>query len=216
MSESIKRKIEYGLIICAFILIYVVLVRNFHNFNGFTKTGLTDLDQGWYYMKDDKKVYVNLPASLEMKNSEQLILYNDYNLGDRDDLVLVTKGAQYDVQVSLDGEKLYAFEDNSFPKNEQMKRKLECDVSLPKNAGGKTISLIYNRNDHKTFEIEFVKIGSSDAVFLYQLSKASIVFIIAGVMGILAIIAFCIAIYLKYRKMADIRYFDVALFLIIS
>ena len=106
-------------------------------------------------MKDDKKVYVNLPVSLEMKNSEQLILYNDYNLSDRDDLVLVTKGAQYDVQVYLDGEKLYAFEDSSFQKNEQMKRKLECDVSLPKNAGGKTISLIYNRNDHKTFEIEF-------------------------------------------------------------
>ncbi len=216
MSESIKRKIEYGLIICAFILICVVLVRNFHNFDSFTKTGLTDLDQGWYYMKDDKKVYVNLPVSLEMKNSEQLILYNDYNLGDRDDLVLVTKGAQYDVQVSLDGEKLYAFEDSSFPKNEQMKRKLECDVSLPKNAGGKTISLIYNRNDHKTFEIEFVKIGSSDAVFLYQLNKASIMFIIARVMGILAIIAFCIAVYLKYRKMSDRRFFDVALFLVIS
>lgn len=92
---------------------------------------IRQLSSGWYYFDDGRRTEITLPKEIKAENEKPLILYNDninsFNAG----MVVTTKGAEYDLKISLNGEVLYEYQDSAFVRNAQMKSKLDCDGEIP-------------------------------------------------------------------------------------
>ena len=75
---------------------------------------IRQLSSGWYYFDDGRRTEITLPKEIKAENEKPLILYNDninsFNAG----MVVTTKGAEYDLKISLNGEVLYEYQDSAF------------------------------------------------------------------------------------------------------
>lgn len=174
--------------------------------------GLTD---GWYIMENGTKTELSLPAVLETEGRESLTLYNDLLTGQDAGKVLTTRGAQYDLKVTVGDQVIYKYEDSEFPRNQQMKMKYDCDVTLPKDFDGGTVAFCYTDNGSRTYRIADIYIGSKCAIIKNHMQKGSLTFFIAFSMLVLAIVVIGVSFYMKYLQLEDKRYVDVAVFLLI-
>lgn len=179
-----------------------------------TVEGVTSLREGWYYLEQEEKVMVQLPAVIESQ-AKTLTLYND-SLGEEcAGKTITTRGASYELQIAVDDQILYQYFDEYFPRNDQMKAKLDCCVVLPTQMQGKTLSLTYTLDQEDRYRIEEVFIGSGNAVTNFHYKNGAVTLIIVFVMLFLAAVAFCVAMYLRFAKMQDCRFANVACFLLI-
>lgn len=179
-----------------------------------TVEGVTSLREGWYYLEQEEKVMVQLPAVIESQ-AKTLTLYND-SLGEEcAGKTITTRGASYELQIAVDDQILYQYFDEYFPRNDQMKAKLDCCVVLPTQMQGKTLSLTYTLDQEDRYRIEEVFIGSGNAVTNFHYKNGAVTLIIVFVMLFLAAVAFCVAMYLRFVKMQDCRFANVACFLLI-
>ena len=92
---------------------------------------IRNLSEGWYYLKDGERTEVTLPTTLQEDPGTVLELYNDTVTDENRDMVLLTWGAPYHLQIQMDGKTIYQYRDYGFKRNLQMARKLECRVTLP-------------------------------------------------------------------------------------
>ena len=173
------------------------------------------LSSGWYYMENGEKTEITLPTVIKAENGEPLTLYNDGITGEDAGKTISTRGAQYDLMISLNGKILYEYQESSFKRNTQMKSKLDCDGEFPVDLQDGTLILTYSQPQHGKYEILPVYIGSGRDVAICHFLDSM------GTMGsafcfiILSVIALADALYLRYRQIPADRFRDVALFLMI-
>lgn len=173
------------------------------------------LSSGWYYMENGEKTEITLPTVIKAENGEPLTLYNDGITGEDAGKTISTRGAQYDLMISLNGKILYEYQESSFKRNTQMKSKLDCDGEFPVDLQDGTLILTYSQPQHGKYEILPVYIGSGRDVAICHFLDSM------GTMGsafcfiILSVIALAAALYLRYRQIPAGRFRDVALFLMI-
>lgn len=85
--------------------------------------GVRQLSEGWYRLEAGRRVEVQIPGTVTLDSGEALTLYYD-GLNPTDaGLVLTTRGAVYRLRVDLGEESLYAYDDSTFRRNEQMRAK---------------------------------------------------------------------------------------------
>lgn len=171
------------------------------------------LSSGWYYMENGEKTEITLPTVIKAENGEPLTLYNDGITGEDAGKTISTRGAQYDLMISLNGKILYEYQESSFKRNTQMKSKLDCDGEFPVDLQDGTLILTYSQPQHGKYEILPVYIGSGRDVAICHFLDSM------GTMGsafcfiILSVIALADALYLRYRQIPADRFRDVALIL---
>ena len=176
---------------------------------------IRSLSSGWYYFENGKQTEVTLPKVLKTENNEPLILYNDSINSSDAGKVITTRGAEYDLKISLNDEVLYEYRDSVFKRNTQMKSKLNCDAEIPTGVQKGTLTLTYSTPQQGKYKVSEVFIGNGGAVTAFHVWSSALIIGIAACFIVLSLIALLTAVYLRYRQMKDDRFRDVALFLVI-
>lgn len=176
---------------------------------------IREMSTGWYYFENGKRTEITLPKVLKAKEGETLVLYNDSINRSDEGKVITTRGAEYDLKISLDGEVLYEYQDSAFKRNTQMKSKLECDGQIPSEVKNGTLTLTYFTPQQGKYKVSEVFIGSESAVTVCHIWESAVIIGLASCFIVLSVISLLTFVYLRHRQMPDGRFRDVALFLII-
>lgn len=176
---------------------------------------VSEVSEGWYYMKAGQKISVTLPATITLGSEEELTLYCDGLTEENARQILTTRGAIYRLSISVGGQVLYQYDDASFPRNIQMASKVNCTAVLPDAFKGETVSFTYKNISDGVYKIPEVYTGAADSVFLYHCAKDAFTLITLFVMAILGVLTVCISLYLKYMKVEEKRFADIACFLLL-
>lgn len=215
MEKRIKRIVL--LPVCLFLmasLMVITIGKEMRTVTGREDDDLQCLCSGWYYMENGEKVSVELPFVWKTSGQETAELYRDTSLNQVGDTTVMTKGAQYQLEILWDGEEIYRYEEHGFERNFPMARKLECRAAIPTDSQEGQLTLRFQVPKNGKLEIEPVYIGSSETIFRYQMFQAATVFVIVLVMLVLSLIAAGIYAYLRYKRIPECRFANVALFLL--
>lgn len=166
--------------------------------------------EGWYYLRDGQRVDVSLPCTLTLEDGADLVLYNDSLTSADTSKSLTTRGAIYRLRILLGDQVLYAYEDSDFPRNEQMRSKLDCTASLQGDPEGGTLALVYQNPGDGHFELSAVYLGSSSAIFRWQAANDGFNMAMVFTMLLFGVIALGIYIYLLVVRMPEPRFANVA------
>lgn len=215
MKRKNINRIEILMIIGTILSVCFIVILSVHRENANILENINPLSDGWYYYENGEKVYVELPAHIELSDSKQLLLYYENMTKEKSRTTLTTKGAEYKIQIYLDETNLYTYEDKAFPRNWQMAAKLPCDTVLPMDVEGKTLILVYQNINDGVYEVHPVYWGSSRAVFAFHCKEDAIAILIVFILMILAIVAICVSIYFRRIGLLDKRFLDFAFFLLI-
>ena len=126
-----KKRIFPACLFLMFVLMILVIGKETEMTGRGETQKIWNLSDGWYYLKDGERTEVTLPTTLQEDPGTVLELYNDTVTDENRDMVLLTWGAPYHLQVQMDGKTIYQYRDYGFKRNLQMARKLECRVTLP-------------------------------------------------------------------------------------
>lgn len=202
--------LAFGLIL----MMVLVLTRVIGKAQAVAPDAVTEISEGWYRMEGGERLEVSLPAQLEALGEEPLILYND-SLTQADAGKNITmRGAQHNPRIFLDDRLLYEYRDELFPKNDQMKAKLDCDAVLPAEMGEGVLSIVFENTDQGNFQIPEVYIGNGSAVMGSHLADGAASICIEFLMVFLGLVALGVSFYLYRMKLSDRRFLDVAWFLL--
>ena len=176
---------------------------------------LSTLSDGWYQMTDGVRHEAALPVTLETEPGQTITLYNDTLTDSDGGKLLSARGVEYGVEIRVGETLLYRYEDNAFPKNEQMKGRLWADAQLPGDIGGQTLSLTFTDLPGRVCRIDAPVLGSVAAVTgrHIQSSLFSIGMILA--MLVLAVLALLIFFYMSFYGIRELRFLDTAVFLLL-
>ena len=176
---------------------------------------LSTLSDGWYQMTDGVRHELTLPVTLETEPGQTITLYNDTLTDSDGGKLLSARGVEYGVEIRVGGTLLYRYEDNAFPKNEQMKGRLWADAQLPAGIGGQTLSLTFTNLPGRACRIDAPVLGSVAAVTgrHIQSSLFSIGMMLA--MLVLAVLALLIFFYMSWNGIRELRFLDTAVFLLL-
>ena len=176
---------------------------------------LATLSDGWYQMTDGVRHEAALPVTLETEPGQTITLYNDTLTDSDGGKLLSARGVEYGVEIRVGGTLLYRYEDNAFPKNEQMKGRLWADAQLPGDIGGQTLSLTFTNLPGRECRIDAPVLGSVAAVTgrHIQSSLFSIGMMLA--MLVLAVLALLIFFYMSWNGIRELRFLDTAVFLLL-
>lgn len=176
---------------------------------------LTTLSTGWYQLTDGVRHEAALPVTLETEPGQTITLYNDTLTDSDGGKLLSARGVEYGIEIRVGGTLLYRYEDNAFPKNEQMKGRLWADAQLPGDIGGQTLSLTFTNLPGRVCRIDAPVLGSVAAVTgrHIQSSLFSIGMMLA--MLVLAVLALLIFFYMSFYGIRELRFLDTAVFLLL-
>lgn len=166
--------------------------------------------EGWYFIRDGQPVPVALPCVLTLDNGEDLTLYNDSLTSADASKALTTRMGVYRLRILLGDQVLYAYEDSAFPRNEQMRSKLNCTASLQGDLENQPLMLICQNPGNGQFVLPEVYLGSSSAVFCWQASSDAFNVAMIFTMLLIGVIALGIHIYLSVIRMPEPRFANVA------
>lgn len=212
-----KAKEENILVILAIAVILVSLIASLPSAadRAEEKLRISPIEDGWYYLQDGEKIFVELPASVNYSGEEPLSLYNDSLTQDAAGMVLTTRGIPHGLLVSMDGQLLYEYTDELFPRNDQMKSKYECDVTIPANIEVGVLKVSYEKEESGNYTLSPFYIGNGSAVMWYHFLNNAVTIGIAFLFFALSLIAIGISIYLHFTRIDKRRFVDTALFLFI-
>lgn len=180
-----------------------------------SREDLHELSDGWYLMQDGARVEVTLPIVRKADTKTILTLYNDSLTAADAGMTLTTRGALYRLRILLDGEPLYEYRDGLFPRNEQMRTKLDCTVNLPGETAEKNLTLVYEIPGRREYQIPRVYIGTASAVFRHYCLADAFTLAIVFVMLVMSLIAVWISLYSAKSGIRDRRFADAACFLLL-
>lgn len=180
-----------------------------------TPDSVSELNTGWYYLKDGEHIQVQLPAVIEEKEGTSLTLYNDSIPASAAPETLSTRSAQYYLKAAAGDQELYAYDDSTFPRNEQMASKVNCIVDLPGGLTGETISFTYDNIHNGVYKIPSVYIGSSTSILLHNFMWDAFPLFSVLIMVILSVLTIWISIYLKRLRIEEKRFLNIAVFLLL-
>ena len=215
-NNAFFQKAVEGVLVAGVILILLSVVLGLREKTTSTeKDRISALSEGWYYLEQEKKVEVQLPAVFTAREGEEITLFNDSISQEDAGKTITTKGALYRIKMTWNDQVLYQYSDEYFPRNDQMKSKLDCYATLPTDTEEGTLALTYTFGEGGTYRIGEVYIGSDSAVMNYRYAHDAFTIGLVFMMALLAVLAFCVAVYLYRIKMYDCRFFHVAIFLIL-
>ena len=205
---SISLTVE-RILIFAVLAAVVLSVRSLRPRQAVQSEGIEQLE-GWYYLRDGQSVDVTLPCTLTLEDGANLVLYNDSLTSADTSKSLTTRGAIYRLRILLGDQVLYAYEDSDFPRNEQMRSKLDCTASLQGDPENRTLSLVYQNPGDGRFELSAVYLGSSSAIFRWQAANDGFNMAMVFTMLLFGVIALGIYLYLLVVRMPEPRFANVA------
>lgn len=172
--------------------------------------------QGWYTLENGVPVSVELPQRFHLQAEEPLVLYRNNMSEEISGLVLSSRAAEYNLQVFLDDQSLYSYDDSLFPRNNQMKGKLSCIVKLPSILNDALLEFRYTVDTEGDYTIPAVYIGSGESVFSYLLSNALPTLSLVFAMLLTSLAAFVFGLYMHFLHIPERRFFDAAAFLLLA
>ncbi|MDO4552419.1 MAG: GGDEF domain-containing protein [Bacillota bacterium] len=176
---------------------------------------LTPLTEGWYMMADGEQVELRLPAEIPAEEGEDLVLFND-SLTDEDGGKLLSIGsALYRPQLHLGDQTLFVYDDEAFPRNQQMRIKLNCIGTLPASPGGQTLTLTYANIGNASFSVPVMYLGDSAALLLHHFTENLFHFLMALTMAILGIAALLAKAFFTKHRLGDPRFIHIGCFLLL-
>ena len=212
-KKKIGRIIEVLLIILCIMSLAFLVIQTYQKKQEM-ESRVTEISSDWFYYQDGKKIEVNLPVTITNYKEDTLNLYHVGITDDMDLKTIITKGAYYRIQIKLGARLLYEYNDEVFPRNAQMRHKLECQTQLPDHVGGKKITCVYKNDGSNTFKIEPIYIGYSDAVLRYQLISEGLVLVLVFIMFLISMASLVVHIYLKCKKVVETRFLHAAIYLV--
>lgn len=170
------------------------------------------MPEGWYLIRDGQRREIHLPTTLETE--PEMVLY--YDLGEEHaGQTLTFKGASYEPQIRLGEQVLYRYADGSFPANEPMKAKMNCDAVIPAAyRGGRTLTLQLH-NEDGVYKLPVIYIGAGTSVMQSHVGEIAVMMLIALAMVVLASVSVGVSLYLYRIQLRDHRFLDAAMFLVI-
>lgn len=176
---------------------------------------LAALSTGWYQLTDGVRRDVTLPATLPAEPGQTLTLYNDTLTDSDGGKVLSARGVEYDIEIRAGETLLYRYEDNAFPKNAQMKGRLWADAELPDNIGGQTLRLTLTPLSGRTVALAAPVLGTAPAVTGHHIQSSLFSIGMMLAMLVLAVLALLIFFYMSFFGIRELRFLDVAVFLLL-
>ena len=176
---------------------------------------VTTLRTGWYQLSDGVRKEIQLPVRMEVSGEGSVELWNDSLRPEDAGKALSVEGVPYGLEVWLGETQLYRYEDNAFPKNDQMKGKLWADITLPQETGTEPLRLVYTQIDAGELTIEAPELGSRQEVTGRHLQKVAVSLVIVVCMQCLGVISLCIYLYMRRQGIREERFLDVSLFLLV-
>lgn len=172
--------------------------------------------QGWYTLENGVPVSVELPQRFHLQAGESLILYRKNMSEEISGLVLSSQAAEYNLQVFLDDQSLYSYDDSLFPRNNQMKGKLSCIVKLPSILNEAVLEFRYTVDTEGNYTIPAVYIGSGESVFSHHLSDALPTLSLVFAMLLTSLASFAFGVYMYFLHIPERRFFNAAAFLLLA
>ena len=176
---------------------------------------LSTLSDGWYQLTDGVRREVTLPAALPAEPGQTITLYNDTLTDSDGGKVLSARGVEYGIEIRAGETLLYRYEDNAFPKNAQMKGRLWADTELPDSIGEQTLSLTFTGLPGRECRIDAPVLGSVQAVTGHHIQSSLFSIGMMLAMLVLAILALMIFFYMSFFGIRELRFLDVAVFLLL-
>lgn len=210
-----SRESLFTLLVIALVLIMLISALPAAPSRAEEKAQLMPLEAGWYYIKEGVETPVELPANISCGAGETLVLCNDSLTQDAAGLVLTTRGVQNGLKATMNGELLYEYSDEDFPRNSQMKSKYDCDIPLPADIKVGTLEITYVPTASGNYSLSKFYIGNGSAVMWSHFANNAVPIVIAFSFILLSIIAIGIAIYLHFSRIDKKRFVDTAIFLLI-
>lgn len=176
---------------------------------------LYTFSNGWYQLKDGKKMELKLPCFVTADKDGQIILYNDMLSEADKGKILSIRGIQDQLEVCIGDRLLYQYKDNRFEKNRQMKGKIWADISLPEKIGQEVLSISYETKKNARLYVYAPMIG--EFCFLFRQHLLESIFSILMILGMtgLGIVSVIVFLYTRHRQIVEKRFLNVALFLIL-
>ena len=176
---------------------------------------LYTFSNGWYQLKDGKKMELKLPCFVTADKDGQIILYNDMLSEADKGKILSIRGIQDQLEVCIGDRLLYQYKDNRFEKNRQMKGKIWADISLPEKIGQEVLSISYETKKNARLYVYAPMIGEFCSVFRqHLLGSIFSILVVLGMTG-LGIVSVIVFFYTRYRQIVEKRFLNVALFLLL-
>lgn len=173
------------------------------------------LSTGWYQLTDGVRRDVTLPATLPAEPRQTLTLYNDTLTDSDGGKVLSARGVEYGIEIRAGETLLYRYEDNAFPKNAQMKGRLWADAELPDNIGEQTLSLTLTPLSGRAVALAAPVLGTAPAVTGHHIQSSLFSIGMMLAMLVLAVLALLIFFYMGFFGIRELRFLDVAVFLLL-
>ena len=218
MKDSMNIKWKQMEILCIIIVSFFLIlsVRMIYQPNAASEANsFVSLSSGWYQIKNGERTDLELPCSVITNSDGEAILYND-TLTDADIGKFVSiRGVQNHLEIRLGNQLLYQYRDDNFQKNSQMKGKLWADACLSDKTGQEPLCLIFRGRENSRLYVQAPLIGAySDIIRHHFQESAFSILMIFGMIG-LGIVSIIVYFYARHRKIAEKRFFDVAVFLIL-
>ena len=176
---------------------------------------LYTFSNGWYQLKDGKKMELKLPCFVTADKDGQIILYNDMLSEADKGKILSIRGIQDQLEVCIGDRLLYQYKDNRFEKNRQMKGKIWADISLPEKIGQEVLSISYETKKNARLYVYAPMIGEFCSVFRqHLLGSIFSILVVLGMTG-LGLVSVIVFFYTRYRQIVEKRFLNVALFLLL-
>ncbi len=211
---SKKKKIE--MFVDLFLLIFVlVLAGGMYRYEQEKNPSVNYVTEGWYQLVDGEKQELTLPAKITAGEDGTIKLYNDSLKGEEGQVLSVTN-VQNELQILVGDQVLYSYKSSLFKRNNQMKGKLWGDAILPSSMKEDPLVLFYTCKAGEVFEVEAPYYGTMDSIVSSHISENYLsLLVIAGILA-LAIVSIMIFLYGMSQGMREKRFFDMAVFLLLT
>lgn len=208
------KRLRNALWIVLVILVFLLVFQQTYTLSGGTSPhNAALLSSGWYLESTGEAV--DLTAPIVCQSDQPFVVCNDTLGPENAGQVLTTRGAQYDLTISLGGETLYEYRDVYFKRNTQMRSKQDCDAFIPRDFQSGTLRLSYRLPRDGTYQFSQVRIGSETDVFLQHIRDGAATYVLAFLFALLGVIAIGVAIYLHFCSLDKRRFVDAAIFLLL-
>ena len=211
-TEDKKRLWEYAGFFLVLGMLCLLVMTTFGKTTSAQKEQLHAVTEGWYFMKDGQRQDVSLPITLY--SDSELVLH--FDLGEEyAGQTLTLKAASYEPQICLGERVLYQYDDKSFPANEPMKAKMNCDAVIPTAYNGGETMVLELHHVSGEYKLPVIYAGTGEAVMRFHVWEIIAMLLIALVMVVLASVAVGVSLYLYRIRLQDHRFLDAAVFLLI-
>lgn len=211
----ITRKIIEKVFIVILLLVITMVLQIFsEDICCYNKENISTLTDGWYYIENEEMIDVTLPQEIQ-STQKSLILYNDSLMEKSAGQTIFLKAAKYEPIISYGNSIIYQYIDDKFPRNDQMKSKLYCKGILPVIDDYETLKIEFFNQEGNNYQIPLIYIGKEDIIMLKEMQDSIFPVGIAVIMLALSVFALLSGLYLKKIRIFDVRFWDVAFFLVI-